>query len=277
MLDWIIEFDSRVPWKTIWIVVLTHWNEPWWLVAQQEFIKNWYHECIKRWKVFFIRVNIEAYEQNTRFIDVNMNRIWKFLKDKNAYEYKRFYELLPILDQCDIVVDIHSTSKSINSLMWICHTKDALLAQKILKTNRLLIDDAFDDEWSLISFVTKRWWVGFGIECGYHEQDDAWKNALDNMISLLRFYDMIDSNYNYQTNTILKSTYKFYEEVYPRSESFAFTKIYENFDAINPWEVYATDWSSVYKNETNSPLYLWIIWINVRVWDGIGFLFTRLN
>jgi hypothetical protein len=33
----------------------------------------------------------------------------------------------------------------------------------------------------------------------------------------------------------------------------------------------------VYKNETNSPLYLWIIWINVRVWDGIGFLFTRLN
>lgn len=277
MIEWVTITDSWNKWYTIWILALTHGNEIAWLRAQQEFIRKWYDKLISDWRVIFICVNIEAYKKNIRFIDVNMNRVWKFLEKIEAYEVDRFKEILPMIDQCDIILDIHSVSKNTNNLMAICHSKDWPLAKRILKTDRLLVDDNFDEEWSLISFVTKRWWIWFWIECWYHEQDDARKNALDNIVSLLRYYEMIECEYVYQTEHQIKSEYQFYQEVLPMSLGFKYTKKYNNFDVINPWEVYAIDWDRLYLNNTTHNIYIWMIWNTVTPWDGICFLFTKTN
>jgi hypothetical protein len=75
-----------------------------------------------------------------------MNRIGMVTSD-NTIEYKRLQELLPYLDQMDIVLDIHSVpANDANNLMGICHTKDRFIAQEILETERLLIDDNFDTQ-----------------------------------------------------------------------------------------------------------------------------------
>lgn len=67
--------------------------------------------------MYLIQVNLEAQQQNKRFVDVNMNRIIGKDENKQTYEYKRFQQLLPYLYEMDIVLDIHSTTQEINSLM----------------------------------------------------------------------------------------------------------------------------------------------------------------
>ena len=237
-------------------------------------MNNWVD--ITTWKVYHIQVHPQAYIQNKRFLDVNMNRIWKHLDQVESYEVQRFEELLPILDILDVAIDIHSTSLQTWSLMWIGHSKDSDILSDILVTDRLLIDPHFDQWWSLMSFMTQQWKLAYGIECGSHTQADAYINALQNIYSLLLYtWSITQIPTLYKTKKKEKSVYSFFEEVFPLSEQFVYTKEYQNFDPISPGETYATDGDYIYTNETDNTIYIGIIWKKPRVGDGVCFLFQK--
>ncbi|NCQ81949.1 hypothetical protein GW750_03990 [bacterium] len=61
--------------------------------------------------VFCIFANLQALQYDVRYTDINMNRC--FGKDipqqNNDYEAQRVQELIPYLQQSDVLLDIHNT------------------------------------------------------------------------------------------------------------------------------------------------------------------------
>ena len=53
-------------------------------------------------------VNRLAYEQNVRFVDENLNRIFRRHKDPQTNEQRVANEIAPLIDECDYLLDIHS-------------------------------------------------------------------------------------------------------------------------------------------------------------------------
>lgn len=267
--------DSWNPWKTVGILSLTHGNEPAWLQAQKERINQWYADLVVSGQIYLIQVNLKAHKQNKRFVDVNMNRIVWQEGFVDTYEYGRLQKLLPYIDGMDLVLDIHSTTQEKHNLMGICHTKDVDIAEEVLGTERILVDDNFDHQWSVISLVTRRGGVGFGIECGSHHSPDTYHNALANIHRFLAHARCYGTEVEY-TNATSKTVFRFYEEIFPMSKNFMYAKNYSNFDSIAPWEIYAYDGDTTYSNTTSKELFIGLMGNEVIVGDGICFLFTKV-
>ena len=77
--NWVREIDSWKPWKTFTITACTHWNEPAWIDTMYYLLEEFkISEKIISWKVQFLVVNIEAMQQNSRFVITDLNRVFVF-------------------------------------------------------------------------------------------------------------------------------------------------------------------------------------------------------
>ena len=280
-IAWITCLDSWVSWKTLALFCLTHGNEPAGLKALEYLFYDYkLAEKLKQGRVLLCVVNLEAYEKYKsstdknvwRFVDINMNRIGQFLDNKESSEYKRFQELLPLFDEIDVVLDIHSTDKQQGSSMGICDRKHQDVAYNILDVERILAHPYFDEEGALISFITRQGKVGFGIECGSHQSPRAYKNAVRNCLNILSYYGLVDQKLVLEKR---RERFTFLKEIFPKTKKFAYTREWDNFDEVLPGEIFATDGDMLYKNDTDDVVYIWIIWQKVRVWDGICYLFKK--
>jgi succinylglutamate desuccinylase len=67
---------------------------------------------IVRGQVIFLLGNPLAVEENKRFIDSNLNRMFKNTRSKyeaHSYEYHRAKFIMSVLDNADALLDLHST------------------------------------------------------------------------------------------------------------------------------------------------------------------------
>ena len=283
-VSWITCIDTGQPWPTVWVCALTHGNEIGWLQALQHLLETNVPERLISGRLILITVNHAAYNDYIasadpvagRFHDINMNRVRAHLDQTDAYEVQRYHRLLPIFDQIDYILDIHTTSQPENSRMGICHTRDHELLDSFICTDRILCDPNFDTASSMISYLSAQGKVAYGIECGSHTQSNAYLNAYENILALLGHTWQLPPSTQPKQKTP-KGVFQFYSEVYPLTEQFSYTRSYQNFDQIAPGERFATDQDTSYINETEDDLYLGIIGRTVRPGDGIGFLFTKLG
>lgn len=139
--------------------------------------------------------------------------------------------------------------------MGICHTHDLVEAQKVLLTDRILIDDNFDTFGSLMSFFARQHKLAIGIECGSHSDTTARQNALQNILRLLSHTGLLHD----EVPRSKKEVFRFYQEVFPLSQAFHYTQKRNNFDKIPPGTIYAEDSGVVYKNDTLEDVYIGII------------------
>ena len=269
------KIDSGNPWKTVWILALTHGNEPAGLYAQEYFLTHHAYDSITSGVVYFLQVNPRAYSENCRFIDTNMNRI--FLPWKNfGYEGGRLQELLPYLEQMDFVLDLHSVPSPVSDTIGIAHSKDQALASKVLDVDKLLIDDHFETAGSLISYVIQHGGHAFWIECWQHEDPKAKERGYQAILRLLQASGVAPWLSLPQQSTP-REVYRFFQGIYPKTQTFTDTKPSQNFEKINSWEAYAQDGAELYENTSWIPLYLGIIMKSVILWDGMGFLFEKMK
>lgn len=64
---------------------------------------------IQAGQVTFIPVcNPEAYKADKRYIEVNLNRVMKLQANPTQYEEKIAVELMSFIDDCDVLLDLHS-------------------------------------------------------------------------------------------------------------------------------------------------------------------------
>jgi len=137
-------------------------------------------ENIKKFKlkgtVILIRANIEAYKENKRYLEINLNRVFPG-NDKGKLEERTAFELSKYIYDCDFILDIHSSSEETEPFLLVSvdlpehynlaksiGVKNYVTLGKVLKGSSL-------DECN----GTKS--LRFGVECGQHENKEAKENA----------------------------------------------------------------------------------------------------
>jgi len=281
-IPWITLIDSWKPWKNIWIIAITHWNEPVGLDIFQYLIHDFFwKQKLKWWKIFLIANNIQAYQKyieswdtnSYRFIDDNMNRVTN-LKFKNwSYEFERFKELKSIFDEVDIALDIHSVSKW-NDLIWISDTKYLENAREFFDVETLLVDD-MEKTWAVIWEFLRQWKEAYGIECGNHIDESCFENWLRNMLNFLHFFWSIEKS--------IKKTYftppifQFIQEIPVKTDNFQFVRNFSWFTKLWENEVFAFEDQEKLQNTFWSQIYLGLPAKLPKKWDGAWFLFRKLS
>lgn len=117
ILPWIYLFDSWKTWKTTTIMAGVHGNERSGIIILEELLNTLE---VFHWKIYLItQANPRAIEQNVRQTEKNMNRAFHTIAQWATYEDTRAQELIPILRQSDILLDVHNTLNTENSVPFL--------------------------------------------------------------------------------------------------------------------------------------------------------------
>ena len=199
----VVKIDSGTSGPSAAIVACTHGNEPVGLAAIQYLLSDL---ILRRGSLYFIIGNPKAAEcyfsatcnigkEDSRYIDKNLNRLPK--KDKltgsTEYEFQRAAELLPILEEVDGVLDLHSTSSDAPPML-ICVddastrlVQDSLFPFEHVITN---IQNHMSDQF-LIEYCTQAR-LRILAECGQHESLDASQRAIDISLAFLHRMGLVE-------------------------------------------------------------------------------------
>lgn len=281
-IPWVTVIDSWNPWKHIWLLAITHWNETVWLQIFDYLFNDFQlkHKLLN-WKVFLISMNIDAYQKfisqsNSlayRFIDFDMNRIYGKKNIKKSSEYKRFESLKPIFDELDCALDLHSTSLD-DQLIWITDEKHLNMAKQFFDIQDILVDN-LAKMWAWIGYLLDQWKPAFGLECGNHNSSKAYLHWFRSVINLLIanwcLYGTIHKHNN--LDKILKIKY----DIIPHSKSFHYTLPIQWFTKLTKNQIYATDDSINYINSLWDNIFLWLVSKNPVPWVSAWFLLEKIN
>ncbi len=274
--------DSWKPGKNVGIFAITHGNEPVWL-GVFEHLSHWYRlgEKIKSGKIFLIAVNIEAYEKfiqdgndnKYRFIHDNMNRISnKPFRDK-SYEFRRFKELMPILDELDIAIDLHSVPIG-DDIIGIVDQKYLTESLWFLDVETILVDD-IKNTGALIGYLLRQEKEAYGLECCNHTDSQAFETGVRNVLNLLIFEGVIDGIISQKHS--VPQVFEFIEEVQPLTGKFQYMAEYSWFTRILDDQIFARDGEIDRRNTLWDNIFLWLVMKDPKKWDGAGFLFRKIG
>jgi len=148
-VDYITTFDSGKPGLHVLITAVVHGNEISGAITLDHLMKNDVRPMVG--KLSFAFANPEAYSAfdasnpwASKCIDEDMNWVWGndvLNGDQNSLEVRRAREMQPILDQVDMLLDIHSVDNATPTIMMTgAHVKGQQLA-KDLATPEFIISD----------------------------------------------------------------------------------------------------------------------------------------
>ena len=124
----VIKKSAPAPGKTLAIFGGVHGNERVGVDAVR-----WAAEHIEpeHGTVYFVEANPEAIEKGVRLIGKNLNRCFLPGNDGNAPEDVRARELMALLDECDALLDIHSSNSREATPFIICEEDGLAIAETL--------------------------------------------------------------------------------------------------------------------------------------------------
>ena len=198
------EFSSERGGLHILILGGVHGNEIAGGIAQKEIIKKLENGELKMksGKVTFIPVvNEAACKADTRFIDVNLNRVVCFHRSPDNNEKKIANQLIKEIDDCDIMLDLHSThcegdvefgfidypNEKNLELLSLMPIENALAGWPEIYAKNGAIADCCTERYAYLNNK-----AGITVECGYHKSTRAVEVALNSILNVLTHYDIVD-------------------------------------------------------------------------------------
>lgn len=224
------------PGPSIGILAMTHGNEPAGLAALATL---WEHRAqLRAGRVFLILSNLAAarrYFQEAndlrftapfRFVDQDMNRIPAHL-DQNSSEMQRVSELLPVFQQLDRVLDLHSTSAPSPPMLI---EMDALQPPLQVAGVPILIRNILPHlrGRALISLCERA--VGDVIECGSHEEPQALQIAQKSAWQLLAQHKLLNTRACVSAQAL--QIYSVYRSVIFPNASYRLKRILHSFEPL---------------------------------------------
>lgn len=232
------------------ITIMTHGNEPSGLAAAS-FVKNYFKQnSLKKGRIILAINNIKAgekylnassYEDRCacRFLEVNMNRLPEDLpKDDNRYEVQRARELLPIWQQFDVGIDIHSTLLESDPMIIQRQKSDSLYTSRFPIKN--VLTNIYDVQIGLpaAGFYGNSNSYAFSIESGQHESSEGPERVISCIKSLLNDLDMASFP---QTTPIKQEVYKVVSSIVIPEYGYNFIKTIPCFTEVKKGTVIATN------------------------------------
>ncbi len=197
-------FTAPIIGKHVLILGAVHGNEIAGTCAQQQIIARIQSGKLKlkSGSVTFIpTVNEAAQKQDTRFVDVNLNRIVCFHKNPQNNEERIANQLIQEINKCDILLDLHSTHcpKDIafafmdyptlrnKELLSLIPVQTAMAGWPAIYKNNTSISNYSTEE-----YAHNQSKIGITVECGYHKAPQAIDTATQSILNVLSYYNVID-------------------------------------------------------------------------------------
>lgn len=145
--------------------------------------------------------NPEAARAERRFIDFDLNRAWAFVEGREGHEHRRARELRPILDDADLLLDMHQTILESATPFWIFPWNPVFGAwARILQTAPVGLTRAPGEAFAggdlkcVDEFVRDRRVPAFCVELGAKGFDDEQaNNAYRTMLRMIEVVDAIQA------------------------------------------------------------------------------------
>jgi predicted deacylase len=220
-------FNSGKAGPKIVLMGAIHGNEVCGTQAIQQLIDNLHTGTVKleRGSLLLIPVaNPKAYKQGTRFVEKNLNRIFKKTEHPHSYEETLANQLTELLQDCDILIDFHSIhTQGWPFAMHFDFFTD--IEEQIIKASGVPFvikgwDTAYARSLSgatdkgqskhTVSFMHDLGKIGIGIECGQHEDENSIVVASDTINRLLAYFGLIDRQFeitDHQKTVYLEHVY----------------------------------------------------------------------
>lgn len=237
MKDVIIK-KGPLPGKTSVIFAGVHGNEKCGIEAFENIVHNL---TIKQGTVYFILANPKAIEQNIRYTEKNLNRLFKkdqhvLEKDKASYEYLRSRELITYLDKADVLLDIHASNSPDSKPFIICEENALSITSYISIPTTVLGFDELEPGGS-DGYMNSIGKIGICIECGYTKDSQSTFVAEKSILEFLAIQKHIDADIKKNTSEI----YQMQGIYHTKSDSFRLTKDYADFERIVSGQYIALD------------------------------------
>ena len=234
LLSWIWELNSGKPWKIITLMAWVHGDEKSGQIILFELCESL---DITSGIVYIIsRANPRAITQNIRQTEKNMNRAFHDIPQWSTYEDLRAQEILPILRASDILLDVHNTINTENSIPFLIseHSEwDTYFPVDIVISGLDILHPGGSDGY--MNSIGKIWLC---IEAGSIHFDDDGLIARESIMNLLRATGNIE-----WLPTITASQEKYHLDIIIKAKTteFQFVKKWLDFEWVKQWELIAHD------------------------------------
>lgn len=199
---------------------------------------------IERGRLILAYGNPRAIGERTRLTAENLNRM--FLPDDQlssfqriSYEYERSRQLMPFLDQADVLLDVHS-SNTLESIPFVIAEQPGAAVASVLPVHiRCFGFDAMHPG-STDGYMNRRSRIGICLECGSNDAPDAFERARRGSFALMSYLQMISSqegSVTFSSQTVFQA-YSIYKT---RTEHFSLRRPYADFAPIKRGEIMADD------------------------------------
>lgn len=264
------QITSEIPWIHILFFGAIHGNEVCWPKALNQIIQDFESHKIelKSGKVTFVPIcNNMAYNQWKRYIDVNLNRVIEKHENPSNYEENLANILTGFIDDCDILLDIHSTHSDDAPFVFLdSHYGHNVKLAKWLWVENIVVwwaqmyAGTHSPTTQFYANKNKKSWVT--IECGNHNHTDSVAVAKNAILNTLMNFGLIDwkpqilENFNEIT----------VQEFVIKQKEWKFIKEWNHLDFAHKWDIVAVydDWE-----EVTMP-YDWYILLpfsQAKIWD----------
>lgn len=205
--------------------------------------------------VYFILGNPEAINKNTRYIDYNLNRLFKYdnkysASIKKTYEYNRAIYLKKFLKKADALLDIHSTTNK-NEPFIICE-KQSLKVANFLPSDFKKIVHGFEalEAGGTDGYMLSKGKIGICVECGVHTDKSSILLATKAIKNFLKSQGHILKN-----NSLLminRPKFKMDSIYCTKTGTFKLFKKFKDFEKINKNQIIGADGNKVIKTKRDS-------------------------
>jgi succinylglutamate desuccinylase len=245
----ILELKGEENGPTSMILVGVHGNEKCGIEALRELLPSLQ---ITRGSVFIGYGNPSAVEQGVRFVDSNLNRMFKPLellseKDRGSYEYKRAQLLKDYLKKSGALLDVHA-SLTPNSQPFIICEANAKGVAEYLPID--LVVSGFDriEPGGTDYYMNSIGKVGICVECGYVGDSGSTEIAKESILNFLKACGHLanDKEIRKQLHIEMYDIYK------TKSDTFVLSKPFKDFEEISTGQIIGTDGGKEVRAERNS-------------------------
>ena len=197
-VDWVHRIDSGRPGATVGITAIVHGNEPCGAIALDWLLRSDIRPMTGALVLAF--ANVEAYAafdpadpNATRWIDEDFNRVWSaevLNGPRDSVELRRARQLRPVIDEIDLLLDIHSMQHPTEPLMLAGPLPKGRDLARAVAVPAVVVSDAGHAAGRRL-----RDYGGFAdpasaknallVECGQHWQAEAGPHAIETALRFL--------------------------------------------------------------------------------------------
>ncbi len=203
---------------------------------------------LTRGTLTLITANLEALAHNKRFIESNLNRLFKDnAGTPDGSEVRRAEELKPLLANTDYVLDLHSTSQPSPAFI-VCEAGDRTFAEmlgiKWVVTGWAALDPALEGD--TCTWANKHGAQAVTLECGQHTDPSAPVVALSAAVQALSALGMIETPAIKQQKEPPQFLALYHAHILSQ-RGFVYARAFRGFDPIAEGELIGADANGEYR------------------------------